>query len=578
MKLFVTLSLLLLGLNMGLNAQVFVNQSPANKVVVLEEFTGIHCGYCPQGHAIAQGILDAHPNNVVLINIHTGNYATPGSGEPDFRTPYGSAIAGQSSLTGYPAGTVNRHVFPGWGQSNGGTAMSRNYWVGASNQILGQSSYVNVAVQASVDSATRVATIHVQAYYTGNSPQTTNFLNLVLLQDKTYGPQSGGTSPYEHNHRLVDMITGQWGDTIFNTTSGSLYDSIFTYTIPANHNSIPIEFGNIQFAAFVTETKQEIISGYGQYPAYTNLAYTKDLAITDLEMEDVTCDGIVPMTVEFKNKGEDTITSFDVSYNFNGEADSLYQWTGQILSLGTTTIVLSEYTIDSIMAINEATILISNINGTGADQVANNDTITGNIDKSKTTHPKIIIEVRTDGYADETRWYLRNSGGTMIAFKTTGFSNYTIHRDTIMLTSSECYEFMITDSDGDGILGSGYYKITDGDGQVIVNQTNFSCAEETVPFKVNVSLNMEEKEIAEMQVYPNPTSDKLNITFFLSETENVTTVLYDQQGRIINSINHGSFNGNNTININTEGLSSGIYFVRLIAGEQQQSQKFSVIK
>ncbi len=93
-------------------AQTIVSTSPENKNVILEEFTGIHCGYCPQGHAIAQSIQDANPNDVFLINIHQGGYATPGTGEPDFRTDFGDAIAGQSGLTGYPAGTVNRHIFP----------------------------------------------------------------------------------------------------------------------------------------------------------------------------------------------------------------------------------------------------------------------------------------------------------------------------------------------------------------------------------------------------------------------------------------------------------------------------------
>src|SRR5690554_6885345 len=76
--------------------QTIVSTSPENKNVVLEEFTGIHCVYCPQGHAIAKAIQDAHPDDVSLINIHQGSFATPGPNEPDFRTPYGNAIVGQS--------------------------------------------------------------------------------------------------------------------------------------------------------------------------------------------------------------------------------------------------------------------------------------------------------------------------------------------------------------------------------------------------------------------------------------------------------------------------------------------------
>ena len=58
-------------------AQTFVSTIAENKNVVLEEFTGISCTYCPDGHRIAKDIFNQNPNDVVLINIHTGSFATP---------------------------------------------------------------------------------------------------------------------------------------------------------------------------------------------------------------------------------------------------------------------------------------------------------------------------------------------------------------------------------------------------------------------------------------------------------------------------------------------------------------------
>src|SRR5690606_33060545 len=136
--------------------QTIVSTSPENKNVVLEEFTGIHCQFCPQGHAIAKAIQDGNPDDVSLINIHVGGYATPGSGEPDFRTPYGPAILGQTGLTGYPGGTVNRHVFPGRGMTPGGTAMGRSSWTVSSAETMAAPSNVNVAVEAEIDVQTNL--------------------------------------------------------------------------------------------------------------------------------------------------------------------------------------------------------------------------------------------------------------------------------------------------------------------------------------------------------------------------------------------------------------------------------------
>src|SRR5690554_8137402 len=78
--------------------QTIVSTSPENKNVVLEEFTGIYCVFCPEGHAIAQAIKDANPDRVSLINIHTGSFAVPNGNHPDFRTNYGAPIADRKSV------------------------------------------------------------------------------------------------------------------------------------------------------------------------------------------------------------------------------------------------------------------------------------------------------------------------------------------------------------------------------------------------------------------------------------------------------------------------------------------------
>ncbi len=129
----ILLSVFVLGTFLS-NAQTFVSTTPENKNVILEEFTGISCGYCPDGHAIGQALHDANPNDVFLINIHTGSYATPQGPGTDFNTSFGSAIASQSGLSGYPAGTVNRHQFSM--TQGGGTAMSRGDWGSAASLIL----------------------------------------------------------------------------------------------------------------------------------------------------------------------------------------------------------------------------------------------------------------------------------------------------------------------------------------------------------------------------------------------------------------------------------------------------------
>ncbi len=239
-------------------SQSLVSTSTEQKNAVLEEFTGIHCQFCPEGHAIGNKLVEDYPGRVVLINIHQGGYAKPSSGEPDFRTEFGDQIAAQSKLTGYPAGTINRHVFTG-----GITAMGRGSWTSAAQQIITENSPVNIGASSVYDSTTRELTINVELFYTDDSPQSTNYLNVALTQSKIYGPQVGGNAGnnYEHNHMLRYLITGQWGEEITTTTKGSFIEKTYKYVVPEDYNDVKCIVENCKIAVFVSESHQEIYSG-----------------------------------------------------------------------------------------------------------------------------------------------------------------------------------------------------------------------------------------------------------------------------------------------------------------------------
>lgn len=251
-----------IGLVAFVSAQTLVSTDVQKKNIVLEEYTGIHCVYCPQGHAIAQALKDENPGDVLLINIHTGGYAIPNAGEPDFRTEFGDAIAGQSNLTGYPSGSVNRHVFPDLA-SAGGTAMGRGSWTTAAGRILVEDSPVNVGASTSYNAATRELTVNVELYYTSDSPEPSNFINVALLQSNILGPQTGGGAGnnYVHKHMLRYLITGQWGEEITTVSQGTLVERTYIYTIPDNYIDVDCIVEDCSIGVFVTETHQEIYSG-----------------------------------------------------------------------------------------------------------------------------------------------------------------------------------------------------------------------------------------------------------------------------------------------------------------------------
>ena len=67
---------------------------------------------------------------------------------------------------------------------------------------------------------------------------------------------------------------------------------------------------------------------------------------------------------------------------------------------------------------------------------------------------QLVIEVTTDGYPKETNWMLYDAMDNLISSRT-AFEKETIHRDTIMIDSENCYYWKITDDYGEGMSGPG---------------------------------------------------------------------------------------------------------------------------
>ena len=482
------------------NAQTFVSTSPENKNVILEEFTGISCVWCPAGHLIGQQMHDQNPNDVFLINIHTGGFASPQGPGTDFRTIFGDAIANQSNLSGYPAGTVNRHLFSM--TQNGGTAMSRSDWTAAGNQILGQSSPVNVGVQSNVDMGTNTLTVDVEVYYTGSQTVSSNKLNVAIVQNNIEGPQTGGASNnpgsmlpngnYNHQHMLRHMLTGQWGDPITNISAGDFYSNSYTWNIPADINGVAVDPTNIAVIAFVAEGNQEILSGTEVYPdlLFPN-AY--DAYLVSVSADDNICSEVAKgIQADIKNYGNLPLTTLDIEYSINGGAPFTFPWVGNLGPGQATTVTLSNYSYVG-SATNTLNVSVSNPNG-NTDQNTSNDsqsatfvnqsfgTIVSGISSGNAT-----IDVTTDQYANETSWELIDDNGVIIASNGVLTNSSAQPTVTVNLDAGACYTFNMYDSYGDGIYPSagGGFEVKDANGNIIVSNWNFTTSEDLTPFEVS---------------------------------------------------------------------------------------------
>ena len=349
--LLLALSLITLG---GLMAQTLVSTNVETRNAMLEEYTGIHCVYCPEGHAIAAQLHHDYPTQIFPIAIHQGSFANPSSGEPDFRTEFGDALANQTGLTGYPSGTVNRHVF-----TAPNTALGRSGWAPAAMEIIEMNSVVNVGAETSYNEATRELTVNVELYYTANSPEGSNFLNVAILQNEILGPQTGGGAGnnYEHNHMLRHLITGQWGEEITTTTEGTFVERTYVYTVPMDYTSIPVIVENCDIAVFVSESHQEIYSGVTIPAVDGTTLITASLTVPSIMVAQGTPNTANSFAMDFTNllsadeefeftlSTENTPEGWTSSFTINSNT---YETTGiETITTGTPTALTIDVTPDS---------------------------------------------------------------------------------------------------------------------------------------------------------------------------------------------------------------------------------------
>ena len=603
MKKQILLGLSLFGLIGTTSAQTIVSTSPSSRNVVLEEFTGIYCTYCPDGHKRANQLYENNPGRVVLVNVHTGYYAAPlsGSGDPDFRTNYGSALASQSGLSGYPAGTVNRDAGLGVSyMSTGGTAMSRGYWSTAAPVVMAETSPVNIAAEATIDVVTREVSILVELYYTSAPANSTNKLNVAILQDNIAGPQTGASSyypeminedgDYVHNHMLRDFVTGQWGETI-TIANGPFFSRTYTYTLPADYNDIEAVLEDIHIAAYVNEDEQDILTGDYATITYTGFTSQLDASLTSYEKISTSDCGtdVTGIMAEIQNTAGTTITSLDFEYTVDGASAGTYTWTGSIPSLYTEEIELEGITYDGSTGDHEVEFTITSVNGGNDEDLSDND---GSVSFTTTAGSgQLSVVLVSDRYASEVGWSITNSQtGTVVKSVAAGTysdgnANITYtYTDSVDFTVESCFILDVVDTYGDGLTGTTgtFVAVIDANGDTIAYVDGQSYSDSTHEFYKHtfpVGVSEVTNSMNEVSLYPNPAKTEAYLEFSLSESKDVQVVVYNSVGAVVDQVSSTEYaSGMNQIKLNTTNYTNGIYFVNMLVDGQTEIQKLVINK
>jgi hypothetical protein len=129
---------------------------------------------------------------------------------------------------------------------------------------------------------------------------------------------------------------------------------------------------------------------------------------------------------------------------------------------------------------------------------------------------------------------------------------------------------------------SGYVTAADtGRVDIVVLQVSDNKTASTQYFfidtKIYVGVDQPVVSISKMIVYPNPTTDVLNITFESTGAKELLIELYSLDGQKLKTMYNGvSVSGRNDMISNIEGLNSGMYLIRIVLEGQSFVQKLIV--
>ncbi len=310
-----------------------------------------------------------------------------------------------------------------------------------------------------------------------------------------------------------------------------------------------------------------------------------DPALTCSHSGGTVCSGIeVPLSVDLFNGGSNMLTSASIEVLADGEVITTHDWTGSLGLYDEETVEVGTFFLEE-----SAEITFNLINVT--DELDTNNDAEALLEAALNIETfdiadTLVVEIRTDNYGNETYWALLNEVGEIVAEggnAGVGLSNIGVgagsppsdagaygNNQTItteVVVPEGCFNLVVTDYWGDGVCcsyGNGYYKLSDSQGNVLLEGGSFGDRVDNA-FQKSFVVSNEEVLVADnFEVYPNPVSSQLTVEFGLIESTKVNFEILNTLGQVVYRDAPGNLaSGEHRINLDMSRLQAGIYFVNL---------------
>jgi hypothetical protein len=542
--------------------------SQSQRLVLLEEFTQASCGPCATANPQIEALLNSNPNKITSVWYHTN---WPGYDPMNLQNP--TDVAARVSY--YGVGYVPYSVLDGNYYSGSATGWNIN----TVNTRYAVPSPFTLGLQALLNSTQDTIFLTMVAEATMDVGGSLIAHNVVIEKNIHFATPPGSNGEKDFKNVMKKMLPTKDGTVLPSPMSPGDYAIIETSWPLANVYDI----NQLAAVAFVqNKTSKEVHQSVNSTTSTLVLPYDNDLQVMEVTNYSTTnCSGKVTPLVKIRNNGNDAVASFTVKYRVNDGPESTYTYSGPSMnSLQKTTLELPEYTF-APQANNILKVYSVEPNNI-PDEYAKNDTANILIDGAPLTTDRLFLFVRTDNAPQESTWDVKNSSGAVI--KSGGpytLSSHT-YRDTIYLSASDCYTFTIHDAGGNGLCctnGLGVFQLVDDDGTVVSEGGSFGAELFNEFSYVASGITPLPMETGTLTITPNPSGGEAQAGFFLNRSAWVKGVLMNTFGEPVKTYDLGILpTGEQAFGLEAESLASGIYFLRMTAGNKVLTAKVSVTR
>lgn len=230
----------------------------SDKVVLVEEVTGVRCPNCPSGSAKIESLLEQFPGQVIAVGIHGSFLTIPYSDSKfDFRHEFGIELENYlKPWEGKPSAYVNRTKFDEEPLISISEFDLLPTYV---SQILQEEHQLEISIDTDYDPSTRELEVNLGMIPLADLSGEFR-LHVMITENHIIDKQANVgeiLDVYEHNHVLRTMLTAFDGDPFANAlTRNDLINNRFSFTIPNEEGIWLAE--NLEVVAFVSDNSDDL--------------------------------------------------------------------------------------------------------------------------------------------------------------------------------------------------------------------------------------------------------------------------------------------------------------------------------